>query len=229
MPLLADQDRPEAVEEVLQLLQPVDADRTFWIPEAQRRDVLDRLRGARDPDWLAQTAADVAGHVYGVLKPAARPPRYRAGRRRPEILVPSGMARWARLGALLASDGPAAAARDLDRLVGELCLAGDTATAMAWAETGALLAQSAGGELEGAALLASRRVERQHRQIQDRRNLKNFLPRKGQLKQFLDMLPSSSPAWALHYVGMPGVGKTMLIRHIAARSGARPPYPHGPG
>src|SRR6185437_10017988 len=112
----------------------------------------------------------------------------------------SGMARWARLGALLASGGPAAAARDLDRLVGELCRAGDTATAMAWAETGGLLAQSVGGELEGAALLASRRVERQHCQVQDRRNLQDFLPREGQLQQFLDMLPPTSPAWALHYV-----------------------------
>jgi hypothetical protein len=214
-------NRASVVEEVLQLIEPTSADRTFWIPEAQRGNVLDQLRAARDPDWLIETTASVAGRVDASLHQNSRTLWRRRPRRRTVSLAPPAMARWAQLGALIgtdksATDATTAVSRELDRLVIDSCNSGDTATAMAWAETGSLLAQSLRGELESAALLAAGRVERQHRLIQDRRYLQDFLPRKEQLQQFVDLLSPSSTAWALHYVGMPGVGKTMLIRYITA-------------
>lgn len=219
VPLLV-KDRARVVEEVLRLIEPANADRTFWMPEAQRGDVLDRLRAARDPEWLVQTTAGVAARVGASLRQNVKARWYRP-RRRTAGLAPPAMARWAQLGALIstemsAADATTAVARELERLVGDSCDSGDTATAMAWAETGSLLAQSLGGEMESAALLAAGRVERQHRQMQDGRHLRDFLPREEQLQQFADLLSPSSTAWALHYVGMPGVGKTMLIRYITA-------------
>ncbi len=73
------------------------------------------------------------------------------------------------------------------------------------------------GDFETSVLANTRRVELVHRRALDRRRLADFLPRPGQLRAFEALLDQSAGGpWALHYLGVGGVGKTTLIRHLTA-------------
>lgn len=199
--------RPALVEEALELGAMLDEDGasvTFWVPGDARERILDELRRRLDFTWVQERTAVIGERVQRA--------RRRLG------VVPAALARWAELASSAAGpDGAGAAAAALDQRVGRLLEAGDAGQALTWLDTAALLSPLLLGDFETSVLANTRRVELLHRRELDRRRLADFLPRAGQLAAFdalLDQPPSG--AWALHYLGAGGVGKTMLIRHLTA-------------
>jgi hypothetical protein len=65
------------------------------------------------------------------------------------------------------------------------------------------------------------RLARAYRAVPDLHFLRHFLPRQEQLAAFHDLLNDPGQHWALHYLGVGGVGKTMLLRHISAELSER--------
>ncbi|HEY1295287.1 MAG TPA: ATP-binding protein [Chloroflexota bacterium] len=79
-----------------------------------------------------------------------------------------------------------------------------------------LLARDADPALELALHRASRRLELLHRRAYDEEQLQHFLERQDQVDVFdAWMRGGRDGPWALHFIGPGGVGKTMLVRHIA--------------
>lgn len=81
-----------------------------------------------------------------------------------------------------------------------------------------------GEPVEWAVVQSSRRLELFYRRAYDERSLKNYYARREQEQAFEELLEGSGEArqpdaaglpWALHYVGLGGTGKTMLMRHIS--------------
>jgi hypothetical protein len=68
--------------------------------------------------------------------------------------------------------------------------------------------------LELALHRASRRLELFRRDENDQRHLRTYLARNEQDAAFRALMEGPDELWALHYIGVGGVGKTMLIRHI---------------
>ncbi|MGH2536502.1 MAG: AAA family ATPase, partial [Candidatus Promineifilaceae bacterium] len=89
----------------------------------------------------------------------------------------------------------------------------------AWLETAAPLAELFGAELAAAVRLGQRRLELAYRRRQDERHIARFLHRQEQLAAFERLLAGDGGVWALHYLGVGGVGKTMLLRYLTARLG----------
>ncbi len=95
--------------------------------------------------------------------------------------------------------------------------AGDLACpdALHWIAAAQPLSELFGGQLEVAVARAQRRLEMFRRNSRDKRYLRNYFIRLDQEKPFEELIKDSSDkSWALHYVGMGGIGKTMLIRRI---------------
>ncbi len=64
---------------------------------------------------------------------------------------------------------------------------------------------------------AAARLELQFRRWDDLQQLKNFLERREQLDAFHALIEGTDDAWALHYLGPGGYGKTTLIRYLVTR------------
>lgn len=95
--------------------------------------------------------------------------------------------------------------------------AGDLACpdALHWIDAAQPLSELFGGQLEVAVARAQRRLEMFRRNTRDKRYLRNYFIRPDQEDSFEELIQDSSDnTWALHYVGMGGIGKTMLIRRI---------------
>lgn len=89
-----------------------------------------------------------------------------------------------------------------------------------WVEAARPLARLFGGALQAEVEAASRRLELFARHEDDRRRLVHFLRRDEQLRAFDELLADGGGAWALHYCGAGGLGKTMLLRYLNVREGA---------
>src|SRR5262249_24075577 len=130
-------------------------------------------------------------------------------------VLPAAVERWVELASRIATRSElSGAARWFDGKVGRALDEGDVARALDWIETGTALADAVGDELAGIVRYANRRLELIYRQIHDERQLARFLLRREQVDAF-DRLMDGGDGWALHYVGVGGVGKTMLLRHLA--------------
>ena len=149
--------------------------------------------------------------------------------------VPSRTARWAKLAAWAATDNQRAA-RALDTEVEAAIGSGDRADEVFhWIEAARpladLLTRDRAPELELALQRAGRRLELHYRRRRDAQLLETYLRRPEQDAAYFDLIRPGAAAWALHYRGEGGSGKTMLLRHIAAelrgaptaRSGRSPP------
>ena len=175
---------------------------TYWAAPGTRGDILTRTLADRSAGQatLRKTAGLIGERIRRFPEPAAVPPATR---------------RWAELAAPLAKP-PGDAAAVLDRRLEALLVPGkaDTDEALRWIEAAAPLAELFGGEMLAAVQRAGARLELFHRRDFDRRHLRRFLERAEQMQAFDDLLSSPPNEWALHFIGLGGVGKTMLVRHL---------------
>jgi hypothetical protein len=194
----------DVVRELVASIRPIDPGQAFWVPDAARADILAELEVKGLP-WLRRTANEIAGALLRVESPG---------------LVPTAVRRWAILAATLAPKDEAGnkAGDALLKHVEPLLRSGDVAEALGWIEAGRQLLSLVHGAFETSLLVATRLVELEQRRADDRRLLQRFLARKEQVTAFERLLqvPDGEEPWALHYLGHGGVGKTMMVRHIAA-------------
>jgi hypothetical protein len=189
------------LEEALDLVEEIRDDVRFWMPSTLAEEVLEDLREREGPEWLRGEAGEIGARLLGVRA------------------VPLALRRWAEV-ASRTRGGLGEAARWLIQRVRTLIAAGETGQALDWVRIGESLAGALAGELESAVLLGQRGLELAYRAQQDERHLARFLERREQIDKFfelLDTVDDPEGPWALHYVGMGGVGKTMLIRYISWR------------
>ncbi len=131
--------------------------------------------------------------------------------------VALGVERWAHL-ALAELDESQPAGDALTQLILDLVKQDELAEVPTWLYAGEALEAPLGAEMTSAVRRARRRLKLHDRSERDRRLLEHFLVREGQLTA-LDRLigepPSDGPdLWALHFMGIGGVGKTMLMRYL---------------
>jgi hypothetical protein len=175
---------------------------SIWMPDSTRAEVLEDLRQQKNVDFL-QESSEIGQRILKVAHDNKN-------------LVSPLVFRWAEL-AVQTKPGLREAGRWLDNQIQNLIKKDDTGEALAWVRTGTDLAQVLRGELELQVALGNNRVEREYRRRQDERHLQHFLPRQEQIENFHKLLEGSDEIWALHYIGIGGVGKTMLMRYITAR------------
>jgi hypothetical protein len=181
----------------------------FWMIEAARHDAVETLVGRKGQQFVTRTLRDIANRILS----------------RKESTVPPTVARWAKLASFAEGDFRKTGqhtARWLVSQVRGLLSQDQTGEALAWVRAAAALSRLFGVELEAAVRLANRRVELTYRRSQDLRQLDDFLDRPELTDDLLALLNDSSNEqtdrpWALHFVGMGGVGKSMLARHLNAR------------
>ena len=188
----------------------------FWMPSATRDEVLDQLTGGMGGSYDLLVQANALGERLRLPEADAElralpDPVRRQGELLQRLRVdPSAKAYIVDSGEALAY---------LDARVAALLEAGQTGEALAWVRTGQAFAGLFGGRWEAAARLAERRLEIAYRRAQDERLLVAFLPRAEQIAAFEALVgrgrSEEVPVWALHYLGVGGVGKTMLLRYIA--------------
>lgn len=205
VPHATPQDLAEVVAEVVASVRPIDPGQAFWAPDTARADILEELEVQGLP-WRHEIAAKIAEALLGVKPPG---------------LVPTTLRRWATLaGSLVPNDEAGNSVGDaLLEHVKPLLRSGDVAEALGWIETGRRLLSVVHGAFDTSLLVATRLVELEQRRADDRRLLKRFLPRDEQVAAFKQLLevPDGQEPWALHYLGRGGVGKTTMLRHIAAQ------------
>ena len=181
---------------------PTAAGGSFWMPDDVREQILLRLK--TDTGFGAARLQQVANRIgHEILKVQDR------------VKVPPVIARWAELAAH--SDKADETVTFLNDRVSHLVEADDTGAASAWIDTGAALATSLGGALRNSVQLGTRRLELVYRKAQNERHLQHFQDRLEQIAAFNRLIDPRATEWALHYLGMGGVGKTMLLRYITAR------------
>ncbi len=203
VPYLSAAEQLQITEEALKLAAGMREELSFWMPDATRTEVLDELRSEQSASFLVSITQEIGKRILLAQE-----------RGTPTSPV---VACWAEM----AAGGPKDAAALLNSQVERLVAAGDMGQAMIWVNTATMLSQVFKGDLDMATLLGNRRLELAYRQMQDKRYLQYLLVRQEQVDDFLALLKESGPAWALHYIGISGVGKTTLIRHITANLAAQ--------
>ena len=189
----------------------------FCVALSAKVDVIEYLRAKNNPTYLcvaainAGTTLDKAGKLNTVD-------------------VPVRTARWAAI-ASLCGNMPVAGAFVTTR-IREAVDSASTVEALEILSTAAELAKVVGAELEPAVALGRHTIQLAFRQAADERHLARYLPRQEQIDDFQKLInePDDTPEskgngtpeikgnpYALHYLGMGGVGKTMLLRHITGR------------
>lgn len=175
----------------------------FWMPKAMRPETLELLSRELSERQIVQEVSKI-GHCIASIEDS-------------QVYVAPEISRWAVL-AVQSKEGVKEVASWLQQEINELIEAGDSGQALAWVRAATDLAQALRGELEVAIMLSNRRIELAYRKSQDERRLDKFIEREAQIDAFNALLDNksnkSNQQWALHYLGMGGVGKTMLLRHI---------------
>ena len=186
-------------------------ERRYWMPDPARQQVIKQVTDdpgqgiaaiQRELAVIGKSTLDAADGGLPVL---------------PAVLT------WAKLAALAEDVGAMARwlASECDRLLsfGAVDDPNPSGTMLAWIRAAEPLKQLLKGELTMALDRAGRRLDLFHRRLDDdQRYLTHFVARKDQLAAIDDLL-ADEDAWALHFVGAGGAGKTMLMRHISSRLG----------
>ena len=174
------------------------------MPRTVRREVLVWLRTRRDGTDVRARTAEIAARIDDA--------------RSRGVAVGEATARWAELARQVGSPtGVDSAGRWFDAQTAEAVRTGDLARAAVLVATGESLAEAIGEPFASVVRLAARRVALAHRRTQDDRHLATFLERREQTDALRALLDPRATSWATHFLGMGGVGKTMLIRHLTAR------------
>lgn len=177
--------------------------REFWIAESDRAPVLDFLKSLESlgDSGLRRVTAEIARRLQST---------------REGTELPVALDRWAALAAT--AEQPAAAAQRLESEVEQLTRDNRLGEARAAVTAGGALARILGGSHLGNAVdLGNRRLELAYREAADQRHLRRYFKRDDQERAFDALLDTRSPVWALHYMGMGGIGKTMLLRRITSQ------------
>jgi HEAT repeat protein len=193
----------ELLERSFDAAERIGGDLSFWMPDTARQDAMPELRRRLGASRLPSLCEEIARAILDAQRNGTP--------------VPPLTAQWAEL-ASRASRSTTEAARWLSDQIRDLIKKGDTGQATTWVKAAETLAQPI-REMESAVLLGNHQIEIEYRRAQDERQRKHFLERKEQIEEFRRLMESSDTdsAWALHYLGMGGVGKTMLLRHGVAR------------
>jgi hypothetical protein len=200
LPQLDDPERQLVLEETVKQAARAGTELTFLMPDAVRTEVLDLMADASPADLQAK-AADIAARLLKARDDGEH--------------IAAPIQRWALLAAKIDSRvGLTPAAQWFDEQLEQALEARDIGLTLDWIATGTALEQVFGGELSGIIRYANRRLELINRRLQDDRHLQHFLERRDQTAAFRDLLDDPGPAWALHYLGAGGVGKTMLLRYL---------------
>lgn len=194
---LADNVEIEATEQLQRLLQPAPAARDA--PDKTLSSERIVLEAAAQLQRSERTLADVASALGRRIgdAPGAKPPV---------------LARWAELARDLAS-GPEHVAEQVIAQVRAACESGAPGSVLDLIEAAETLGEVVGEPIATAARIARHRVTLEYRNQPERSHLERFVPRPRALAAFDAVMAPEGP-WALHYVGVGGVGKTSLIRHL---------------
>jgi hypothetical protein len=172
------------------------SDVRFWMPENERGEVLGDFPSRTA---LRRLAADIGNRINAAPTDIERDP---------------GLDRWADLAVRGLSDP-----RTGDWLTTTVsgCVAsGRMAEALDWVYAAEALAPVLGDEVASAGARAKRLINLEYRRRTDARFIEHFVPRDEQQKEIRRLLTSRQrEPWALHFVGMGGVGKTMFIRYLS--------------
>jgi tetratricopeptide (TPR) repeat protein len=203
LPYLDATNREHAIESSLRLATEAPTEVSFRMPDAVRAELASLVSGRGG--GIQFDVHDKVGEIADRMVEA----------RKDGVAVPPPVLRWATLGSRLRGGGVTDVVTGFaDEVTGALA-ARDIAGALDWIDTGAALAEPLGDELAAMVRYAKRRVELIYRRIQDERYLEDFLERGEQITAFRELLDDRGQAWALHYIGAGGVGKTMLLRYLS--------------
>jgi hypothetical protein len=198
----------DLLEETCQFIWTQRDDRGCAMPDALRHDVILPLRQVFAPTGAGSLSSFLCTLGDTLVK---------ASESGAAGLTPA-TARWAQIASRCAL--PRVASKFLADIFERLVNADDTGEATEWYTTAERIVPIVGAELEPAVALGRRRVEVACRRLMDTRLLKRHLAREDQSKAFETLIggtPNHNPNhWALHFIGMGGVGKTMLLRHVMA-------------
>ncbi|WP_437515302.1 hypothetical protein [Sorangium sp. So ce1099] len=191
-----------------------------WMPDQQRRDALKRVLS---DEGGAESVRKMLVRAGARLLRGARAGRW---------VLPASMERWAALAERAESRDEVAKHLDdqIRRLVDEpekarvYRVAGPepppvaVGEALHWIEAAERLEEVLGGTVSAAVGRAQRKVQIVRLRHEDERRLRSFLERAEQIRAFDALLSTGvNGPYALHYIGLGGVGKTMLLRHLFAR------------
>jgi hypothetical protein len=166
----------------------------FWMPDIERGET---LGGSRGRTALRSLAADIGARIQTAPGDIERDP---------------GLDRWADL-AVRAPQDPRIG-DSLMASVSNAITAGRMSEALDWVYAAEALGPVLGEDMASAAARAKRLINLEYRRRLDARFVERYLRRDGQRDAVEQLLSSQDKPWALHFVGMGGVGKTMLIRYL---------------
>lgn len=173
-----------------------EPDVRFWMPDTERSQVLGDFRSRTT---LRRLAAEIGSRINAA--PAS-------------IERDTGLDRWADLAVRGLSDSRIGIG--LTATVSACVSSGRMADALDWVYAAEALAPVLGEEIASAAARAKRLINLEYRRRADARFVEHFVPRDEQRAE-IERLLSGGPGepWALHFVGMGGIGKTMFIRYLS--------------
>jgi hypothetical protein len=173
---------------------------TFWMADAERAQTSAFLLATFPRETFDRHADRIALGLLRFARDRLAPP----------------LARWAEL-ASRNFEGPA----HLRTQVREALDRGEAGEALGWLDSARYLDGLVSARYGAEIALSQRRIELVYRLGQDRRHLESFLERSEQIAAIDRLLAPDSPCWALHLLGMGGVGKTMLLRHVTVTQADR--------
>jgi hypothetical protein len=172
----------------------------FWMPSAMRSWVFDDLETKAGID-LEREVREISERILNA----------QSG----ETGISSGILRWAELAQAELSSLPVTGDCLSERIRRSLG-ARDLTSAGEWLFAGDWLSQALGAPMEMATSRARKEISLYHLREQDTAYLERFLPREDQLAE-LRVVADSESQWGSHFIGLSGVGKTMLMRFVTSR------------
>jgi hypothetical protein len=172
----------------------------FWMPTSMRTWLFDRWEQLADVH-LEDDVAEIAKRLLETRSRGAD--------------VSLGILRWAQL-AQVELSAPVVTGDYLSDCVRQSLDAGDIAAAGEWLFAGEWLSRPLGAAMEMAVSRAKRQISLHHLRSQDADYLSRFLMREDQLEE-LRKVAGSEKEWGVHFIGLSGVGKTMLMRFVTSR------------
>lgn len=197
------------LDEACQFASTMREDRSCAMPDAVRPDVLLRLGQVFPPtsDVSLQSMLCNLGTALMSINQSG------------EVGLAPATVRWAEIASRCVR--PRVAGEFLATTFDRLVLAGEIGEATEWYTIADTIAPIVGAELVPAISLGRRRVEVACRRVGDARHLQRYLHREDLEQAFQSLIADTPSQWALHYLGVGGVGKTMLLRHVMANLAVR--------